>query len=205
MNKRIMALPVFLLCAFVAGATDNPQMETYLGYSFVRFNPASGQIPSFNANGGNGQFVYNIYKWLGAVGDVGAVNQGGINGIIDTTVVNFVAGPRIALHTHSRFTPFGEVMFGGVYGTTSARVSALFPALARTPNFPVSARLNASEVVFAMMTGGGLDIKVSRSVAIRPIAADYYLTRVPDLLIRGTNNWHNWRLSAGVNFMFGAQ
>ena len=97
-------------------------MEAFLGYQFTRFNPNSGFVPSLNANGGSGQFVYNFYKWAGLAFDAGAVTKGVLNGRdIDTTVVHFVAGPRFAFHNHSRFTPFGEVLFGGSYATTSTR------------------------------------------------------------------------------------
>src|SRR5689334_18094045 len=53
----IAAVPIF---ALVAAATDVPKMETFLGYNYVRFNPNSDVFPSFNANGGGGQFVYNF-------------------------------------------------------------------------------------------------------------------------------------------------
>jgi hypothetical protein len=102
------------------------------------------------------------------------------------------------------------VLFGGSYGTTSTQISAFpiaTPVLANTldPTVPISARLAASRTGFAMMTGGGLDIKLSKHVAFRPIAADYYLSRIPRLGTTDDANRNNWRLSAGFNFMFGAQ
>lgn len=42
-----------------------PMKETLLGY--LRSNPNSGFIPPSNANGGVGQFVYNLNKWIGGV------------------------------------------------------------------------------------------------------------------------------------------
>ena len=52
--------------------------------------------------------------------------------------------------------------------------------------------------------GGGVDIKLSKHMAFRPIEFDYYLTRFsnPEL---GNNNQNNWRYSGGVNFLFGAK
>jgi hypothetical protein len=69
-------------------------METFLGYSYVRFNSAASASP-FSANGADGPFVYNFNKWVGAVADLGAVHAGSIGGtVLDTTIANFLFGPR---------------------------------------------------------------------------------------------------------------
>jgi len=84
------------------------------GTDTVGFNPNSGYVPFFNANGGGGQFVYNVNKWIDGVFDMGGVTKGTLQGFnINTTVFNFVAGPRITYHNHSRFTSFAQVLFGG--------------------------------------------------------------------------------------------
>jgi hypothetical protein len=57
-----------------------------------------------------------------------------------------------------------------------------------------------------MMAGGGVDIKISKHIAFRPLAFDYYLTRTPNFITNITDNdinRNNWRYTAGVNFMFG--
>ena len=213
MRKSALLICAALLSASVAAATDWPTMETFLGYNFVRFNPNSDFVPSFNANGGNGQFVYNFSPWLGAVLDVGAVNNGRLNQFsIDTTVMNFVAGPRFTLHNHSRFLPYAQALFGGAYSTASTAVALLPtngtvfpPGVIVNPNQPLSARLNASNTGFAMLVGGGLDIRLSKHVAFRPFEASYYLTRIPSLLTGNTSNRNNFRYAAGVNFLFGAK
>jgi hypothetical protein len=105
--------------AAAASATDWDRYEVYLGYDFVRFNPNSNFIPSFNANGGGGQFVYNFSKWFGGVVDLAAVNKGTLNGFnVDTTVASFTAGPRFTMH-RGRWAPYVQLLFGGAYATTS--------------------------------------------------------------------------------------
>jgi opacity protein-like surface antigen len=213
MKRSFIVAGITLLFALVASATDVSQFETFLGYNFVRFNPNSGYIPSFNANGGGGQFVYNFNRWLGVVLDAGAVNKGTLNGFnFDTTVVNFVAGPRVTFHNHSRFQPFAQVLFGGAYATTSTSIAVLTaetavvpPRFNAIPGGPATARVGFSNTGFAMMAGGGLDIKLSKQIAFRPIGADYYLMRLPSLLTGNTTNRNNFRYSAGINFMFGAR
>jgi len=213
MKHSFLIIGAVLLFASVAAATDVPTAETFLGYNFVRFNPNSAFLPSFNANGGGGQFAYNFSKWFGGVVDLGAVNKGSFGSLnIDSTVVNFVAGPRVTMHNHSRFTPFAQVLFGGVYATSSTQISllpadgALLPGgIVLNPNLPVTTRLVTSRTGFAMLAGGGLDIKVSKNISFRPIGADYYLTRLPSFLTRNDSNINNFRYSAGVNFLFGAK
>jgi outer membrane protein OmpA-like peptidoglycan-associated protein len=216
MKNCIRLVGVAMLFVLAAAADEWPRTEVFLGYNFVRFNPNSGFFPSFNANGGGGQFVFNFNRWLGVAFDAGAVNKGVLGGFdINTTVVNFVAGPRVTFHNRSRFVPFVQALFGGAYGTASTPLSglpfeagipgAIPPGIALDPNLPVTARLNVSRTGFAMLAGGGLDIKLSRHVAFRPLEVDYYLMRVPSLLTGNVTNRNNVRYAAGVNFMLGGE
>lgn len=215
MKRSFIIAGITLLSALAASATDWSQSEVFLGYNFVRFNPNSDFIPSFNANGGGGQYVYNFNRWIGGVLDVGAVNRGTLgssNFGFDTTVINFVAGPRFTWHNHSRFQPFGQVLFGGAYATTSTAIpvvvsgtSVVPPQFNAVPGGQTTARIGFSNTGFAMMAGGGLDIRISKHVAFRPIGADYYLMRLPSVFTSNTSNRNNFRYSAGFNFMFGAR
>jgi hypothetical protein len=56
-----------------------------------------------------------------------------------------------------------------------------------------------------MLLGGGLDIKVSKHIALRPIGADYYLARLPSFVTGNDTNQNHFRYSAGINFLFGAK
>ncbi len=192
-------------------------METFLGYSYVRFNSATN-VPAFSANGGSAQFVYSFNKWIGAVADLGAVHNGNINSFgLDSTFANFLFGPRLALHKGSRLSPYVQVLWGGVYGTSSTRVELLLPPSASQPNFlpgqdditnlnqAISARIITSQTAFAMTAGGGLDIKINKHMSLRPIGLDYYLTRLQNLRTAHDNNQDNLRYTTGVNFTFGAE
>jgi hypothetical protein len=221
-RKSLVVFGAVLLSALVASAADYSKFETFLGYDLVGYYPNNNVIPKAHFNGGSGQFVYNFSNWFGAVADVGASHKGLLGGYnVDTTVVNTVLGPRFSYH-HSKFTPFVQFLFGTAYGTTSTQVtvlpSSLLPSVSPLPtggpvlppwivlpaNTPVTARLHASQDAFAFMAGGGVDIKISKHMAFRPIEMDYYQTRFsnPEL---GTNTQNNWRYTAGVNFMFGAK
>jgi outer membrane protein OmpA-like peptidoglycan-associated protein len=56
-----------------------------------------------------------------------------------------------------------------------------------------------------MLIGGGLDIKVSKHIALRPIGADYYYTRLPSFITGNDTNKNHFRYSAGVNFLIGGE
>jgi hypothetical protein len=85
-------------------------------------------------------------------------------------------------------------------------IPGLLPTgLVLDPNTPISTRLTASNTGFAMMAGGGLDIKISKHMSFRPIGADYYLTRVPSFVTGNTANREQFSLLAGVNFLIGGQ
>jgi hypothetical protein len=224
MRKSLFAIGAVLLSALVASATDFEKYEAFMGYSFVRFSPNSGcnvcnlNFPSFDANGGGAQFVYNFNKGLGVAFDSGAVTKENWTHVnIDSTVVNFDVGPRYTFRHHdSRFQPFVQALFGGAYTTSSAHVdilggtvvNPLIAPIITNPNSPITARLVASRTGFSMLAGGGLDIKVNKHMSIRPIGADYYLTRLPNFLTQNlpnhnNHNANNFRYTAGVNFLFG--
>jgi len=224
--KKIGSLfGVAVLSASVAMATDVPTGEAFLGYNLVRFDPSTPQgladVPAFHANGGGGQLVYNFTPWIGGVLDVGAVGQDSLLGTltngnrpeVDHTLVNFVLGPRVKLR-HGRFQPFGEALFGGARAKTSTSVSLLNggiiwppPGVVLPPGVlqPVNATLETERTGFAMLAGGGLDIKIGKHIAFRPVEADYFLTRLPGFFTGNDTNKNHFRYSAGVNFMFGSR
>jgi hypothetical protein len=205
------------MSAVVAEAQDTPKMETFLGYTYVRANSATN-IPAFNAHGGGGQFVYNFNMYLGAVADIGAVHSGDISGHqIDATMTNFLFGPRLSMRFRT-LRPYFQVLFGGVYLSSSSYITSFVdPALPivlpgatlivtnPTGLQATTDRIYVQQTAFAMTAGGGLDIRLSKHVAFRPIGLDYYMTRLQNLRSAGDNTQNNLRYTAGINFTFGAQ
>jgi opacity protein-like surface antigen len=196
-----------LLFALTAVAAEAPRFGAYFGYDWVNFNPDTANIPSFHANGGSAQFMYNFYNGLGVAFDVGVVTKDTFNGIFSNRQAHFLLGPRYGFYNHSRFTPFVEVLFGGARGSVSIdlnQVQEVFPSSSIVLPNDVSARLTASRTSFAMMAGGGLDIRLTEKViSWRLFDADYYLVR-PNSLITGQDvNKNNVRLTTGINFNWG--
>src|SRR5579871_5222997 len=84
-----------MAAACTAYAQETPKFETFLGYTYVRFNSdafvpsfpngflsqvAFNPIPAFSANGGGGQFAVNFSSLIGIVFDAGAVVNTNIGG-----------------------------------------------------------------------------------------------------------------------------
>lgn len=204
MKRSITTAGVVCLMALTAAAQDIPREEVFLGYTYVRFS-SSFNAPSFSINGGGGQFVYNLNRWLGGVADLGALHSGAIPGnSLDTTFFNFLFGPRFSYHT-SRVVPYAQILWGGVYATGS-RYEFLVPPVVVNPIPPetvVNARISTAQTGFAMTVGGGVDIRITRHVSFRPIAVDYFMTRLSNLRYPGDNSQNNLRYTAGLNFNFG--
>jgi len=204
MKKCVTIAAAAVLAIWTASAQEGQKAGVYLGYDYVRFDSAS-HVSAFTANGGNAQFVFNFNHTIGAVADLGAVHNNNSNGIhADTTIANFLFGPRLTLGHRSRFKPYFQVLWGGVYATSSV------PVLVNEANpditgQPITARVGASQTAFAMTAGGGLDIRLGKQVSFRPIGLDYYMTRLQNLRTAGDNNQNNLRYSAGLTFWFGGE
>lgn len=211
MRRCFFVLSVGALLAGTVAAQPVPTVETFFGYTYAHFYSQSAvspfNVPSFSANGGRGEFVYNINRWLGAVVDAGAVTNNSFAGFdINNTQLFFMGGPRFTFRKGHRIKPYAQAVFGGVYYTAStpvvvASAGPIFPL----PVAPVTARLNSTQTKFALAAGVGLDILLTRHVAFRPASVDYYYTRIGDLRAPGDNSQNNIMYSAGLNFMFGGE
>jgi hypothetical protein len=208
--KFVAALVAFLSFALTAAAEDSPGFEAYFGFDWVKFNPDTPNIPSFNADGGSAQLIYNFHKGIGLAFDAGVVTKDTFGGVLDNKQAHFLLGPRFAYRNHSRFTPFGEVLFGAAEASVSTSVAdfPLVPVvnpLGTSINVPsdVSVRLTASRTSFAMMAGGGLDIRLAKHFTYRLFDADYYLTRPVSFLSGENVNKNNFRVTTGVALTWG--
>jgi hypothetical protein len=208
--KFVAAFAVFLSFALTAAASeDSPGFEAYFGYDWVQFNPDTPNIPSFNANGGSAQFIYNFYKGVGLAFDAGVVAHNTFGGVFDNKQAHFLLGPRYGFHNHSRFTPFGEVLFGGGEASVSTsvadigRVPSVLPATSITVPDNVDVRLTASRTSFAMMAGGGVDIRLAKHFTYRLFDTDYYLTRPISFISGGNVNKNNFRVTTGIALTWG--
>jgi len=199
MKKTVSLLVLVLMCGFTAFAQDVPKAELFLGYNFVRINSTS-TISAYSTNGGSGQIAYNVGRWVSAVADFGGYHNGVINGKhIDNTIVSYLFGPRLNLRT-GKLNPYVNILFGGIWAGASTALQTCTGTSCTS-----AGQLAGSQNAFAMAVGGGLDYKINKHVAFRPIGLDYFLTRLHNPLDASDHNQHNLRYSAGINFYFGGQ
>ena len=164
------------------------KVELYGGYYYARFNVTAnlpGVAPSstFNGNGGGGQIEYNANKWLGAVGDFGGYGATStVNGQLVGGAFTYLLGPRVNFR-HGKVTSFAQTLFGGIRTTDGIGQSG-------------------PENNFAMTAGGGIDFKASKHVSVRPVQAEYSMTKLPDGL---NNRQNNLRIGAGIVLRLGGK
>ena len=182
--KAVVCLLAFFSFTAVAFAQDTAKVDIFAGYSYVRDNPSTSGVSSFNLHGGSASFAYNANHWLSAVADFGGYHANNILGSgIDGTISTYLFGPRVSYRKFERVTPFAQTLFGVAHASGSG--------------FGVSSTSNA----FAATFGGGMDVKLSHHFSFRPAQVEYLLTRFPEATSnRETQN--NLRVSTGFVFHF---
>jgi hypothetical protein len=190
MRRTAGVLAFWAMATIAANAQESastPVAEVGMNFSTTAVYPGGG-TPSFTATGGSGSFVYNINKTFGAVADLGGYHNGS-DGNLSPTTFSYLFGPRLSLRK-KKVTPYVQALFGGV------RVTSNFV----DPNTGASAAQNA----FAAAFGGGMDVRVSDHVYLKPFQVEYMMTRVPNLW-SSNNMQNNLRYSAGIVFRIGSK
>jgi outer membrane protein OmpA-like peptidoglycan-associated protein/opacity protein-like surface antigen len=197
----ILAATIAVTCTFatLAAAQEQPppKWELFGGYSV--FDPGAtihGELPGallplssrleWNPRGAGASVTYNFDKWIGLTLDTSTHWGSGettlAKRIDDAAFSNLSFGPKITFR-HERFSPFLELLVGD---------HRLMPDAFHDVD------------KLGLMLGGGIDVNVSRHIALRLIRADFVMSNyrygpsgVPSTEIRGL------RAQTGVVFKFG--
>jgi outer membrane protein OmpA-like peptidoglycan-associated protein len=192
-----------LVCAFgtlaVAQEQPAPKWELYGGYSFwypgadvhgvlpTGLVPVTSRLDS-NPRGAGASVTYDFTRHFGLTVDASdhwGISEKGIPGACcrDADLSTLSVGPKFTFR-HSHFSPFLEVLVGD---------QRLYPE-----GFHHIEKLG-------LMAGGGLDINVTRHLALRPIRADYVMSsyRYGPSATTPSTDLHGVRLQTGLVFMFG--
>jgi outer membrane protein OmpA-like peptidoglycan-associated protein/opacity protein-like surface antigen len=193
---------IAVLCGFATIAAaqyqPSPKWEIYGGYSFlypganVHGTLPLGLVPlssrlDVNPRGAGAAVTYDFNRWFGLTLDAsdnwGQHAKTLVQRIDDASFQNISLGPKVTFRS-AHFAPFLEALVGD---------HRLSPA----------AFHDIDKLGF--MVGGGLDINVTRHVALRLLRADYVISdyrfgpsaTTPSTDLRGV------RLQTGLNLMFG--
>jgi hypothetical protein len=174
-----------VLCA---QEVDVPKYEVGLNYSWLHVNSGNYDYQR-TGNGSSGYFEYNLTRSIGLVGDFGgyANTRTGIN----DKVLTYLFGPRFNWR-HSRLNPYAQFLFGGAYAWAGP-----------TGN-------SSTQNAFATAAGGGLDVKWTEHIAIKPIQVEYVMTQFDSAHLGGStvrfgDHQNDIRYSAGIVFQFGSK
>lgn len=183
---------IFVMSLAAAAADETPTFEVYGGVSWLHIDRMKVAGIKQNYTGWDSEAQFNVNRILGVTADI-AGNYGRL--VADTPTKHsytFVFGPTFSFRTqHS--TIFAHTLFG-----------------ANTENIYSSAILGTSNsnTAFAMAWGGGLDLKVNNTFAIRLGQLDWLYSRhnFSSVLVNGSplaDHQSNVRYSGGVVINFG--
>ncbi len=176
MRKVILVVTLLLLLlSRPTVAQDTPKAEVFGGYSY-----AGG-----NFHGWNASLTGNVNKWLGLTADFsghygGAIDEDGFDE--RQRVHSYLFGPRFSARK-KRVTLFAHTLAGA--------------SKLKTELTGFNQRFTFSDTSFALVIGGGLDIKINDHVAVRAVQLDYLRTS----FFNETQN--KGRIAFGVVFRFG--
>lgn len=183
--KLVLSLVfIFSLSAVSLRAQEEPKLDVFAGYSYLQANPGVSGVDSFHLNGGSASMAYNVNSWLSGVADFGGYTNGNVlNSGASGTLSTYLFGPRVSYRHFARITPFGQVLFGVTHANANTFDT------------------NSSQTGFTMAVGGGVDYAFTRHIALRPVQADYLMTRFA-VATSSTQSQNNVRISTGFVFRF---
>jgi outer membrane immunogenic protein len=158
-----------------------PRMEAGFNYNYIRANAPPGQCGCFGFNGGSASFTYNVNPTWAAVADLAVGHASNVDGTSQViTIINYFFGGRYTKRNHTRWVPYGQVLFGGAKEDV---------------NFDFT--INRQSLGF--MGGGGVTRPIRNHFAVTVVEVDYVYTRIPNA--KG-NSQNNTRVLTGIIYRF---
>lgn len=210
MRKRVILASLILLLPimlFAQSGSPNPaysdkatRATIFGGYSYLRNN-------SNGFNGWDGQGTFNFNRYLGVTADVSGNYRNpysiGISGFSASTyqhLYTYLFGPTVTAN-FGKNAVFAHALFGQAHSSLGAGV-----------NIPIIGGISTgitSANAFAMEFGGGVDIGLTKHLAIRVAQVDFLSTQfsTTDALTTGLssstgNRQNSFRYSGGIVFRF---
>ncbi len=183
-----------------AGSENGTRAIVFGGYSYLRNN-------NNGFNGWEGQGTFNFTRYLGVTADVSGASLTpfsfsalGASASTYQHLTNYLFGPTLTAG-FGRSAVFAHALFGEAHSSLGAGLT--LPIIGG-----ISTGLTSSNA-FAMAFGGGIDIGLSRHLAIRAVQVDYLRTQFNaiDSLTTGLssslgNRQNSFRYSTGIVFRF---
>ncbi len=189
MRKIAWIGTLFLLASLSAVAADEfPKFEVFGGVSWLHIDTMRSPGLKSNYAGWDTEAQFNFRRYLGLTADIGG-NYGRIIPGADTShSYAFVFGPTFS-YRGQHGVVFAHVLFG------EHTYNIMNNALNTSPA--------TSDSAFAMAWGGGYDVKVNKTFAIRLGQLDWLYTRHNFVSSGKRDLQNNLRYAGGVVINFG--
>jgi hypothetical protein len=170
MKKIAVLFLMILSSALAARAQDAPRADLSVGYSYFREGFSGGA----NTHGVSISGAAYLNDWFGVVGDFGVyhLSQSGLT----ANTYTFLAGPRLSANRGKSISPFVQALVGADRLTAGG----------------------GSAHGLSWSAGGGVDLSLSRHIALRP-QFDYIGLRFSN------STTHSARASISLVFRFGGR
>jgi opacity protein-like surface antigen len=189
MHKILIGVIFILLVPFAAMAQpEYPPAEVFGGYSYLRANP-----DEFNLNGWNASATGNVTDWFGIEGDFSGHYGRPLDAFgrripgVHIDQHTFMVGPKLAYRAGS-ITPFAHFLIGAARAGTRDELFG-----------------NTSDWALTTVIGAGVDVNLSKSIAVRVAQADWLRTQFKVSPFEEDNHQNNFRFSAGIVFKLGSR
>jgi OmpA family len=171
-----------------------PKYEVAGMFSYINFDPGTG-FRNWNNLGATGSFAYNVNKWLGLTGEIGAYSFDRQITILDNlgnsteatlkgSQQTYLFGPRLNWRHFDHFVPFAEFLAGVGHGGSQLTG-------------------DNGQSTFALALGGGVDIVLTKTLAWRFVQADYLMTNYSGTLLGSDGRQNNFRIGTGLVLRWG--
>jgi outer membrane protein OmpA-like peptidoglycan-associated protein len=167
-----------------------PKYELAGMYNYLNTRPGD-PFTHFNSSGGSGSFTYNASKWLGLTAELGGLHYErdvfpltGSSKSVSGGLTTYLFGPRLNLRKFDHFVPFGEFLLGGAHAGQQ---------LTGTQN----------QSAFALATGGGVDVVITKYLSWRFAQLDYLMTNFSGTGVGGNGRQDSFRVGSGLVLRFG--
>jgi outer membrane protein OmpA-like peptidoglycan-associated protein len=167
-----------------------PRYELGFVYEYINFMPGD-PFNNFNNHGATGSFTVNANRWLGLTMEVGGTTfkrydsqvPGGNFGL-QGNQNTFLFGPRLNMRKFDHFVPFLEFLVGAAHADVETNGSG-------------------AQYSFALQTGGGIDVVLSKHFVWRFAQFDYLMTNFSGPFLGSDARQNNFRAATGLVVRFG--
>jgi len=201
-KRSLLLICMVLLPAAASTAQSIPTFEVAVGYSYMYFHTSLPQPTTHSLNGGGVSLVWNVKSFLGIEAQMNGYSFGqgwsnqlhqlGYVGSATANMFTYQFGAQLKKHS-GRWQPYVSTLYGFAHSAGYAaalRAKGSGTYLLTTPG--------DNNTAFAMAIGGGLDIRLTDTVQLRPVEVDYQLTRFGYQTFSANQN--NVRYFGGINF-----